>query len=290
MSDYGGAMKPENHESSSENDDEQASGHDGNRNHRGSSQLGLEFSHVARSSSERLPESGPLGSGSTEGDVSAVPKVWHCRTCEERLPEGRHVYCSELCKRKWRNRGRNRRVPAVCEHCKKDCLVWASSTGGQPGRFCSRECGAAFAKASGMFKGANNPRWLGGVSKDNMRYLNRQKEKWPEKFEARQITANAINSGRLVREPCEVCAATPADAHHDDYSKPLEVRWLCERCHHDHHVAERRRVAEAKEIKASGQKAPPPVTRAKATSSKSPPAPVRSFGAFWWRGKLRRSA
>lgn len=28
-------------------------------------------------------------------------------------------------------------------------------------------------------------------------------------------------------QPCEVCGTTPAQRHHDDYSKPLEIRWLC---------------------------------------------------------------
>ena len=37
------------------------------------------------------------------------------------------------------------------------------------------------------------------------------------------------------RQPCEVCGAQ-ADAHHEDYYKPLEVKWLCplhhRRLHH----------------------------------------------------------
>lgn len=37
----------------------------------------------------------------------------------------------------------------------------------------------------------------------------------------------AIALGELVRQPCEVCNAPNVQAHHDDYSKPLEVRWLC---------------------------------------------------------------
>ena len=35
----------------------------------------------------------------------------------------------------------------------------------------------------------------------------------------------------LRSEPCEVCGATKTVAHHDDYAKPLDVRWLC-RSHH----------------------------------------------------------
>ncbi|EEE04594.1 gene 26 protein [Burkholderia multivorans CGD2M] len=36
----------------------------------------------------------------------------------------------------------------------------------------------------------------------------------------------------MSRKPCEVCGAEKADAHHDDYSKPLEIQWLC----HSHHM------------------------------------------------------
>lgn len=43
--------------------------------------------------------------------------------------------------------------------------------------------------------------------------------------------AKAIRTGKLVPQPCEVCGATKVDAHHDDYSRPLDVRWLC-RGHH----------------------------------------------------------
>ena len=41
----------------------------------------------------------------------------------------------------------------------------------------------------------------------------------------------AIKVGKLKRLPCEICASEPSEAHHDDYSKPLDVRWLC-RSHH----------------------------------------------------------
>lgn len=42
--------------------------------------------------------------------------------------------------------------------------------------------------------------------------------------------------GKLKREPCEVCGATEqVQKHHDDYGKPLQVRWLCFTCHLDEH-------------------------------------------------------
>lgn len=56
----------------------------------------------------------------------------------------------------------------------------------------------------------------------------------PEKVRAHSAVARAIRSGRLVRGPCEKCGTTEAiHAHHDDYGKPLEVRWLCP-AHHSY--------------------------------------------------------
>jgi ribosomal protein S27AE len=47
----------------------------------------------------------------------------------------------------------------------------------------------------------------------------------------------AKKAGRLTPLPCEKCGAVKVDAHHDDYSKPLQVRWLCRACHRAHHAA-----------------------------------------------------
>ena len=62
----------------------------------------------------------------------------------------------------------------------------------------------------------------------------------PEKHRAEWTVGNAIRDGRLVRKPCEECGDPKSHAHHDDYSKPLEVRFLCaihhRRWHADHEV------------------------------------------------------
>lgn len=57
----------------------------------------------------------------------------------------------------------------------------------------------------------------------------------PERAKLRSIVAYAIRLGILVRQPCEVCGAEKVHAHHDDYSKPLEVRWLCRDHHNEFH-------------------------------------------------------
>src|SRR3990167_11187577 len=47
------------------------------------------------------------------------------------------------------------------------------------------------------------------------------------KVKARGLTAAAIGVGVLIPRPCEDCGSTDVQAHHTDYSRPLEVRWLC---------------------------------------------------------------
>jgi len=57
------------------------------------------------------------------------------------------------------------------------------------------------------------------------------------KRQAKDAVRYALKMGRMTKQPCEVCGDTNADAHHDDYAKPLEVRWLC-RTHHNQWHAE----------------------------------------------------
>ena len=37
--------------------------------------------------------------------------------------------------------------------------------------------------------------------------------------------------GHLTPQPCEECGSTESQMHHEDYSQPLLVRWLCRPCH-----------------------------------------------------------
>lgn len=65
--------------------------------------------------------------------------------------------------------------------------------------------------------------------------LKRSAEKFPEKAKARIALGNAVRDGRVCRKPCEVCGSDKAEGHHEDYAKPLEVRWLCNTHHREAH-------------------------------------------------------
>lgn len=62
--------------------------------------------------------------------------------------------------------------------------------------------------------------------------------KFPNKAFAHHAVSNAVRDGKLVRQDCEACGSSKyVHAHHDDYNKPLEVRWLCAAHHRQWHVA-----------------------------------------------------
>ncbi len=52
-----------------------------------------------------------------------------------------------------------------------------------------------------------------------------------KKNRARVKVARALKDGTLEKEPCYECGSEIVQAHHDDYSKPLDVRWLCPNHH-----------------------------------------------------------
>ena len=62
-------------------------------------------------------------------------------------------------------------------------------------------------------------------------YQSKRRKLSPEKNKAREAISNALRDGRVVKSPCEVCGNEESQAHHEDYSKPLEVQWLCRSCH-----------------------------------------------------------
>jgi ribosomal protein S27AE len=69
------------------------------------------------------------------------------------------------------------------------------------------------------------------------------KDRWwqrnPDKRKASGAVNSKIQNGLLVAQPCENCGAPKAEAHHEDYSKPLDITWLCTKCHVNLHKEKR---------------------------------------------------
>jgi hypothetical protein len=77
---------------------------------------------------------------------------------------------------------------------------------------------------------------------ENREKISARNRKWrqenPEKHKAYIAVNNATRRGKLVPQPCEHCGAEnyKTEGHHPDYSKPLDVVWLCRPCHKQLHV------------------------------------------------------
>ena len=105
-----------------------------------------------------------------------------------------------------------RTVPRACKCCGKDFFVKKQEVKKGKGIYCSKSCSAK------SHTGEASPGWKGGLMTLQQRAQDRAKK--------------AVKNGELQRQPCEICGSTRfVEGHHDDYSKPLEVCWLCRSCH-----------------------------------------------------------
>lgn len=88
---------------------------------------------------------------------------------------------------------------------------------------------------------ANSPKY------NALRDQKAERAKYPVHYAARNALANAIRDGKITKpDACERCARAGLvlHGHHEDYSRPLEVNWLCVDCHGARHreINEERRM------------------------------------------------
>lgn len=117
-----------------------------------------------------------------------------------------------------------------CENCDKDFRVFQNLLDKGKGRFCSRKCYCSQRDQSGK----NNPNWREN-SKPRKQINAEQRERHPEKYAARLEFRKAVMRGDIIRQPCEKCGKEKTEGHHSDYSKPLDVIWLCKKHHTEIH-------------------------------------------------------
>jgi hypothetical protein len=83
-------------------------------------------------------------------------------------------------------------------------------------------------------KAANTPKRPKWFAQIRWNHQNREARR------AHVLVAAALKAGTLKKGHCEVCRSLRTEAHHDDYSQPLVVRWFCRGDHRRYHAAERR--------------------------------------------------
>ena len=106
-----------------------------------------------------------------------------------------------------------------CKRCHQDtCKAYAKT---DVGKKVHQEASRKYAKGAPTKRYLSNKEW---------------RERNPAKYAAHGIVAYAIKKGRLIKGLCECCGEKTVHAHHDDYAKPLEVRWLCSPCHNNWHT------------------------------------------------------
>ncbi len=74
-------------------------------------------------------------------------------------------------------------------------------------------------------------------NKENIKAYSREYSKRHRDVKnAQQILSIAVKRGVISKLPCMVCGNPESEAHHGDYSKPLDVVWFCPKHHRRVHV------------------------------------------------------
>lgn len=134
----------------------------------------------------------------------------------------------------------------TCGKCKRElpieCFgVHRASADGRRGicKYCRNDQAMAYAREHKT-----------NIKAYTMHYKRKPKDKkdgdWYKKRKRRHITKAAVRNGLIVKpDGCQVCGTKDKiEIHHDDYDKPMSVRWLCRECHCRHHFLVERMIAE----------------------------------------------
>lgn len=159
-----------------------------------------------------------------------------CSTCGQPY-EKTCKPCRAAYMREWSRRHRVRLK--ATERAKKLALMAAGVERIEPCRRCGRPLRLTPALIVHRIRTCSVCLSHGRKTEYHRNYAQRNPLTVAAQYEARK----AIMRGDLVPRPCEQCGAEKTQGHHDDYSKPLEVRWLCVNCHRLEHLRRKGMIA-----------------------------------------------
>lgn len=95
-------------------------------------------------------------------------------------------------------------------------------------RACSR-CGGDL---SGRYK---KQRYCKACHAEYERNRRPKYSEWPEEAKVKLRARIKAQKNKTDKQPCIVCGDEKSERHHEDYSKPLKITWLCRKCHAAYH-------------------------------------------------------
>lgn len=78
-------------------------------------------------------------------------------------------------------------------------------------------------------------KWIANNKEKNREIKAKWKAANGTRAKAWAAVEKATKNGDLLKEPCSICHDPNSQAHHEDYSKPLDVIWLCPKHHGERH-------------------------------------------------------
>lgn len=171
--------------------------------------------------------------------VRRTMSAFCCSTCGvvmnllNKFKSREKIFCSEQCKETFFLQKKtviHDKMKNTCSFCKKNypfALTKKSQTKGTVRLICP-DCNTALHSKYMKTK-------KGRISRDKAAKKSYLKHK--EKSYARYLLNATLKKGKIKRPTkCSACKQKKKlDAHHEDYTKPLEVIWMCRLCHIRHH-------------------------------------------------------
>lgn len=123
----------------------------------------------------------------------------------------------------------------TCAKCNRTLWPWEMSTNGSRCKSCEAERQREWRHRRPEQSRLYSKNYCRQFRALHPGYDNRMRDK--EKKAAQNTAYYKVKNDNAQ---CEVCESIHAQRHHDDYSKPLEIRWLCPLHHKEVHKGKRR--------------------------------------------------
>lgn len=132
--------------------------------------------------------------------------------------------CSDETKKKIWNSNRWTWIKFSCDYCWKENEEKQSHYKKKNRHFCNTKCYSNFRMYILPKEEQHAYKWWGMPEEEKL-----------IRIEARNLLNKSIKKWTVTRKNCESCGNTKSEWHHHNYYLPLDVKWLCKKCHIQEH-------------------------------------------------------